>query len=170
MVRVDLENEPVCLVGENLLVLPKDKYGFYRVEWIEELNDVDHDFGTAAAETELTEAEVSGLYMSDGEIAGWRIKPIDDVEVKLSQPQAIGRWKTKELKTALKSATDFRKRGFIFIFEDEKAYFAVKNPTKYSVQRTLVRFKGLYRYVVKKLDKEVTPYTTIVVEGRGGAE
>jgi hypothetical protein len=168
MVRVDLENEPIALVGENLLVLPKEKYGFYRVDWLEELQDIDKDFGSTASESEQSEVEASNLYVSDGEIGSYIIKPIDDVEVKVSQPSAMGRWRTKEVKTALKAATELRTRGFIFIWEDEKAYFTVKNPTKYTLDRTKVRFKGLYRYQVSKLTQIPDKFSTIIVEGRGG--
>jgi cysteinyl-tRNA synthetase len=170
MVRVDLENEPIALVGENLLVLPERKYGYYKVEWLEEIQDVDYDFGSIAAESETEETEVSNLYMSDGEIGSWMIKPIDDVEVKVSQPSAIGRYKTKEVKTSIKAATELRKRGILFVWEDEKVYFTVKNPTKYPLDRSKVRFKGLYRYQVRKLPTAPERYSVIVVEGKGGPE
>jgi len=161
-----LEFEPVVKPGENIAVQFADKIEYYLVEHVEPLQPIVHDFGSIAAETEEEDKEVEGLYMPDGEIGQYRFLLLDDFEVEVKQPKAKSKWTTEKVTTRVTYANQWLDptlaKSELFVFEDEKVYFDVKNPTK--VARTVNRalFFG-FRLKIKPIPKPPV-YTTISVE------
>ena len=162
---------PSVQIGDNLQLLPEDhpKSGYYRVEYIEALHLISHDFGSISSETETADTEISNLYMDDLELGEFVISLIDDIELMIKQPFAKTRFKTKSLVTRItKLATQldpFLSRNRVFVIEDEKIYFVAKNPTKYARPSNKVSFQG-WRYILTKLDVKPDRYARIPVGAR----
>lgn len=175
MPAFQLEFKPVALVDENIGLyqyVAKKKPRFFTVQFIEPLNPVEHDFGGLAAETNTGDTEIPGdrLYLPELEMGQYLIIPLDDVYVKIKQPLAKSRWVTKG------QTTELRKRyyayeplkamnlGQIFVFEDEKIFFDVQNPTKYPILKARVIFPG-FRFVLEELVEKPAKFTWVPVEG-----
>lgn len=160
-----LDFVPTVRVGENLELRKNDTdvLGYYRVKYIEPLPHKVHNFGAISAGSSTGDAEVSDLYMPDGELAAYEITPLDDVEITISQPKAKKRYAAKSYVhyiTPLTPAVQAR----LFMWEDEKVYFDVKNPTRYSRDKLRALYHG-WRFVCEKLDVKPPQFTTIPVEG-----
>lgn len=165
------EFKPIARVGENILCQPEDKYGYFKVLYLEPLPEIVHDFGPLDPDSETGDKEVTALYMPDGELAQYRIIPLDDIIItSLKQPLAKTRWSAKNVnfqltKTSLQQLmTSPMHISEIFVFEDEKVYFNVKNPTQYRQEKNRVKFIG-FRYKLEKLRAKPPVYTVVPVEG-----
>lgn len=159
---------PVVRVGENLELQKSDteSLGYYKVLYIEPLPHHVHDFGALNTVASTGDTEVTDLYMPDGELAQYWIVPLDDIEVTVSQPKARKRYATKNYVHII---TPFiwqvaPQLTRIYMWEDEKVYFDVKNPTKYN--RAMHRFLTFgWRLILKKLSAKPPQSTPIPIEG-----
>lgn len=159
--------EPVVRKGENVELIKNDKdvLGYFVVKYVEPLPRKVHTFGSINAETSAGDAEVTDLYMPDGELAQYRMTVLDDVEVTISQPKAKKRHATKSF---VHTITPFIQQVAphltqFFVFEDEQVFFDVKNPTKYNRFNHRIMFYG-WRFVLEKIAKPAT-FTSIPIEG-----
>jgi len=165
------EFKPIARVGENVLCQPEDKYGYFKIIYIEPLPEIVHDFGPLDPDTGTGDKEITALYMPDGEMAQYRIIPLDDIVITaLKQPLAKTRWSAKNVnfqltKTSLQQVmTSPMHIAEIFVLEDEKVYFNVKNPTQYRQLKNRAKFIG-FRYKLEKLTARPSVYTVVPVEG-----
>ena len=160
--------EPVVKVGENIAVFPTNKYGYFKVLYIRQLPEIIHDFGSISAEKTVSDKEVTDLYMNDGEIAQYRMMPLDDIVITVKQPLAKGIWTTRNTQAAISQKTlqlqTITGISEFFVYEDEKIYFNVTNPTKYNISKSRVLFTG-FKFAVEKLPTPPEVYTVIPVEG-----
>lgn len=159
---------PPVRVHENIELIKNDKdvLGYYTVKYIEPLPQKVHDFGAVSTEASTGDAEVTDLYMSDGELACYQMIPLDDCKITVSQPKAKKRYATKSY---VHIATPFVNQvsplqSRIFIWEDEKVFFDVKNPTKYNRLMHRIMFHG-WRLILEKLTAKPPQFTTIPIEG-----
>jgi hypothetical protein len=162
-----VEFTPPVKKGQKLELIKSDTelLGYYRVKYIEPLPKKVHDFGAIDAEATSGDVEVTDLYMSDGELACYQMIPLDDVEITISQPKAKKRYATKSyvhtISPIVNQVSPLHTR--IFVWEDEKIFFNVKNPTRYNRPMHRVMFYG-WRLILEKTTPE-PPYTTIEIEG-----
>jgi len=175
MPAFQLEFVPIAKVEENVGLyqyVAKKKARYFMVKFIEPLNPVEHDFGGLAAESSTGDQEVPNdrLYLPDLEMGQYLVIPLDDVYIKVKQPLAKSRWVTKG------QITELRKRyysyeplkhmnlGQIFVFEDEKVFFDVRNPIKYPILKSRVIFPG-FRFVLEELEVRPERFTWVPIEG-----
>lgn len=160
--------EPVVRKGDNVELLKSDKdiLGYYTVKYIEPLPRKQHDFGAINNETSSGDTEVTDLYMNDGELAQYRMILLDDMEVTISQPKAKKRHATKSYVHTMTPYTVQAAPHLtqFFIFEDEKVFFDVKNPTKYVRGIHRIMYLG-WRFILEKLPSKPATFTSIPIEG-----
>jgi len=159
--------EPIVKIGENLLILPEQKYGYYTVTAIEPLPVIIHDFGSVSSESESKDINVSALQLNEGEVGQWRLVPLDDIEVEVKQPLANTRSVTKEVTSKINAFSvafdPTLKHTEFFTIKDEKVYFKITNPTKSDITRARVAFFG-WKLKVKKLPAKPAKFAVIQVE------
>lgn len=165
---------PLVKVEENIGLYLRQKRKivekFFSVRFIEPLQPIIYDFGALNGESSSGDTEVTTLYMPDLEVAHYRIVPLDDVAVKMKEPLAITRWTTDKAITLLQKpplSLEILKalqHGEFFIYEDEKAFFDVTNPTKHRQLKNRLMFPG-WRYVVEELPAKPAKWTWVPVEG-----
>lgn len=179
------EMKPVANVDEWFAILPISKYGYGQVAYIEPLPEVLVNFGPINQNATVTSLEVgtsagvtangqiaSALYMSDGELAQWRYRLVDDISMQLSQPAAIGRWKTKAVKARISLVSPYKRLGEFFQWKDNKIFFDVTNTSNNNgIPNARVLFSG-FRYVIAQGNKltgtKPAFYSAVPVEGLGG--
>lgn len=158
---------PIAKPREFLALHPLSSYGYYKIVWVEQLPEIEEDFGSISAESSLTDKEITDLYMKDGRMAQYDFYSPDDLLVTtVKQPLAKTKWVTKD---SVAKATSFSFQVAphihrIFVFEDEKIFFTVKNPTKYAKPLTRLRFVG-WAYRIERVEKEPQVYTDVPLEG-----
>jgi len=160
---------PVVRKGENLELINSDTgkvVGYYHVNYIEQLPEKIHDFDSIATEASDEDQEVTDLYMKDKQLAQYRIIPLEDIEITISQPKSKKRFATKSYIHKITARTNQIAPHLtsLFVFEDEKIFFTVKNPTKYTRPMNRILYYG-WRFCVTKLPTAPPVFTTIPVEG-----
>lgn len=166
-----IEFVPPVRVGENLELRKNatDIYGYGTVKYIEQLPEKIHDFGAITAGSTTSDQEITDLYMPDGELAAYQLVPLDDEEITVSQPKSQKRFAGKSyvhIITPFSSQVNpSGNQRRIFVWEDEKVYFDVKEPTRYNRQRHRVLYHG-WRIILGTLTQTKPPQVTVVpVEG-----
>lgn len=159
---------PTVRVGEVLELRKSDKdvLGYFTVQYIEQLPKYLKDFGAISAGGTTGDTDMTDLYMPDGELAAYQMVPMDDVEVTVSQPKAKKRYAAKNYVHVITSFISqvMPQQTRFWIWEDEKVYMDVKNPTRYARQRHRVLFYG-WRFVLQRLAARPPVFTTIPIEG-----
>jgi len=163
---LNIEQEPPVKFQENVMLVPKNKY--YVVDYVEALPEYVHDFGPLAAGASSSETEMENLYMPDGELAIYKFELLDDLELQIKQPKG----KLKNVAKSIQHAFTLRSQGsntsgnqqVLCVFEDDKVYFTVKNPTNYAQPKNRVRFTG-WRLKLTELGSRPDKYTVIPTEG-----
>jgi len=160
---------PIVRKGENLELVKSDTgevVGYYNVTYIEQLPEKIHNFGSLAAETSADDQEVTDLYMKDNQLAQYRLIPLDDEEITVSQPKSKKRFATKSYvhKITARTCQIAPHLTQLFVLEDEKIFFTVKNPSKYTRPMHRILYYG-WRFCLTKLPTPPPVYTTIPVEG-----
>lgn len=160
---------PIVRKGENLELIKSDTgavVGYYTVNYIEQLPEKIHDFNSIATEASDEDQEVNDLYMKDLQLAQYRIIPLEDVEITISQPKSKKRFATKSYvhKITIRTNQIAPHQTSLYVFEDEKIFFTVKNPTKYTTPMNRILYYG-WRFCLTELTEPPPVYTTIPVEG-----
>lgn len=161
---------PPVRVGENLKLVKNaaELLGYGTVKYIEPLPFKVHNFGAIATEASTSDQEVTDLYMKDGELAIYQMIPLDDEEITVSQPKAQKRYATKDyvhiITPFIQQISPLHTR--VAVWEDEKIFFDVKNPTKYNRLIHRVLYHG-WRVILGELSKTPpqAPATVVPVEG-----
>jgi len=163
--------EPIAKPSENVCIIGAEGKGntkYYKIVAIESLPFYEHDFGAVNAGQTLKDQEVKALYLNARQLAQYRIRLVDDVELQLKQPKSDTKFTTKsgEFKISRDIAgTDFTNLTEFFVFEDQSILFNVTNPSASNISSSKVQFAG-FKYILKELDKEPDKYTTVIVEAQ----
>lgn len=169
--------EPVVNVGENLHLNPliaKDTGKLYvKVGYIEALPYTEIDLGAIAAGVPLGITELITCYMDDNELGQFRFVVVDDDVVisEFRQPQASSRWVTENTQwESLVEWADPRNNPMMehyhlhefFQWQDDRCWINATSVGGVAVSR--VGFYG-FRFVVEKLKKKPTVFTSVPVHG-----
>jgi len=147
--------EPVVEAGQNVLLVDRTNYNLYQVSYIEPLirsYPLIYDGGALAAGATAPIANMQTLLdMQYGQLAQIRCRVVDDIDVIVFQPQAIARQANKNQIAnfnAFSALYDEDDQGSEFyIFEDQRIYLQITNPTAYAGTKTRVSFYGI-KYVL----------------------
>lgn len=154
----DKKFEPVAKIGENLIFTPLNSYAYkngrpvyYKISYIEPIPAVYKDFGSISASSSLSNQEVTDLYLEDYQLGQYRVIPIDDVKIEISQPQATARYTTKSYTSYVDRLTYPENiLEFFILSDDNKPYFKITNPHDWSIAKSRVKFIGWKYILVEK--------------------
>ncbi len=172
--------EPIAEVGENILVVDRESYRLYTVAFLEPIS-ASHPFVAnavvapavilAAGAVAPVLSTTNILDMQNGQLGQFRMYVLDDIGVEFLQPQSLTRFGTlnqqarvnafNRLKDPCDHLTEF------FVFEQDRPFLRVTNPTQYALNQARVAFYG-YKYVLSGADSadavapggHVTPIAT----------
>jgi len=154
--------EPIAQIDQFVKLIPQEEY--YVVKWIEPLPDIIRDFGAIGAEGVKEDVEVDELYLEEKRLGQYRIIPLDDITIEVKQPKAGIRYATKKViaiisfRTVLANpAGNIRE---IYVWENGKIFFTVKNPRKYDIAMSRVMFLG-YQYMLEPVVEVPKVYTVV---------
>jgi len=178
------ELKPIALPEQRLILRTvEEEIGSYEVVYVEPLPYLVLDFGTIAAKsfarsprtTNLIAVEedkidaTKVLELPENGLAQWRMKILDDIEVKLFQPLATPRWVLKAVSLTIDkrlhqvnlplNLTQF------FQFENRSIGFKVRNPTEKEINLSRMVLYG-WRFYLKPIPRPAPPYTIIPLGGR----
>lgn len=149
---------PVAKPGENILVFSQKTYNLFKVAFVEPLPlspALTIDNGQLPTGAQLNAIDTSSILdMSDGQLAQLRFKVLDDINVQLNQPSQLVRFTNKNKTATVDLFT--HKAGLdhlseFFIFQTQRPYLYVSNPTGYTLAKTRVAFWG-FKYVLSGAD------------------
>ena len=158
---------PVVMPDQYVKILPD--YGFYKVLQVEPIGYLIKDFSVSIASESWSRGnELQEVYVLDDEMAQWRLKVLDDIEViiaplgkerkrgslKYGSPVSAG--KLVDTYNESENSTEF------FSFEDEKIYIDIYNPTKYTITTERILLYG-YKYKLEKMPTAPGKYTVIPI-------
>lgn len=155
---------------ENGFIKTLPREDFFKVLYVEPLVELPpRDFGSVNANTNLADQEYTQLYMNDGELGQYRLIPIDDIVITVNQPRAQVRFANRNVTgriTRFQEPPLWSKRynlAELFVFEDDKVFVSINNPTNYVQQKTRVQPIG-FRYVLEPAQRQ-TQYVAVPTEG-----
>jgi hypothetical protein len=162
--------EPVVQPEMNVRIFDSTKtYGYFEVTHVEPVGYIIKDFAvTISSESWSRGNEFQEVYVQDSEMAQWRMKVLDDIEVRLAQlGKELKRGSLKygvpvnvSLMTELIDET--LKSTEFYTYRDEKVYVDIYNPTQSSISRNRVVVFG-YKFKLNKLDSKPGKYTNIPI-------
>jgi len=162
-----IQFQPIVQIGENLHLMPVNKY--FTVEFIEGIPMIDKDFGAISAGDTKKDQELTFLYMPRNELAQWRFVPIDNVQVTRFVQPRNPKWITRDTSGKLIRALDYAnpivetlQLTEFFQFEETKAFIDIYAPS--AVSTSVIRFYG-YRYMLREIPKPPI-FTTVWYEAR----
>jgi len=161
--------KPIALVGENVHLMPQNKY--YTVERMETLPPFIVDFGSLTAGKTKEKERIEDTEMPKTWLAQYRFKPLDDIEIKVYQPEGKGKYLIKKDEVMVSVNIFIREIDpclhltELFQWEDTRLLFTVTNPTKYDLPTSRVLFFGI-RYKLKEIPKPPR-FTTVFTKGVG---
>lgn len=163
--------EPIIDIDQNLSVLTENGWEDFIVGYIEPLppsEDFVKDFGLLADDGTATDQEITLVEMKNNELGQFRFEPLDEINIKVGQPQAAARFSIKNKVVRVTRLSTIRdptlKHTEFFVFEDNNVYFTeVKNESGGSLAKTRVQFYG-YRFVLKNW-LTTAKYNKIQLEG-----
>lgn len=161
---------PIAKPNENIAVIGargKNNIKYYRVVAVEPLPLFEKDFGAINAGETLREKEVEELYVNEGQLAQYRIRLVDDVELYIKQPKSDTKFSTKKGTFKITrdiAGTDFVNLTEFYVFEDQTVLFDVKNPSSTTnLTQSRVQFAG-FKYILEELKEKPDKYTVIAVQ------
>lgn len=168
--------EPIVRIGENIHVLPRDKY--FRVDFIEGLPLKEHNFGAIGADATIADQECAFLYMEDNNLAQFRVVPATaDVQITaLRQPKGIQKWTMRTENATLPNYADYSANilaahgiglQMTEFFQFENTSLFVDLYSVGGVAAAKVRFAG-FRYAMTELSAPPAVSTPVWVEGYPG--
>lgn len=161
--------EPIVKPGENIAVYGaggEGKVKYFKVKAIEPLPLFEKDFGAINANSTLLNQEVKDLYVPNGQLAQYRIKLVDAVELTMKQPKSKTKFSTKTGTFKITkdiAGTDFVNLTEFFVYEDQTVLFDVTNPSSSALTNSKVQFAG-FKYMLEELTEEPEKYTVISVQ------
>jgi len=147
--------QPICDVGQNVLLVNRQSYNLYTVAYLEPLNRsfpfVFNAGAVLAGATTTIQNTQNILDMAYGELSQIRARVIDDINVVVAQPQVMARQgsqnqvATFNLFSALYDRYDHLSE--FYIFENQRIFLTITNSTQYNLAQARVSFYG-FRYVL----------------------
>jgi len=180
------EFQPIALPEEKIILLTDGKelkpHAWFKVTEVLPLPMLQLDFGAInaggfATSPRITEATVVPnkvvltrvLEMPDLQLAQWRFRVLDDIQIKLFQPTARAVWvlKTQELWLDKRiEQIDPTLQGTEFYqFENREIAFQVRNPTEEAINLSRVLLRGWRLRLEKLPERPAPPYTKISLGG-----
>lgn len=160
--------EPIVLIGENLHLMPDDKY--YRVVFLEGLPLIEHDFGATSSGDELRNQEITEIYLGDNELGQYRMMVVDNLKVYVKQPSGIGKWLTRngqayliDYSTYSQAFSESLQLTEFYQWEDTPFIVDV-TATADNTTASRLWFFG-YRYVLEELKEVPQVATTVWTQG-----
>jgi len=156
---------PVALEGQNLKLVPLDKY--VKVKYVEQLPVQIVNFGAIAAGATSANNVITQTQMQDTEVGQFRIAPLDDVEITVRQLGATTRFVSRLNTYLLDGHTDIGSNmSEIFVYKDNAPTFDVRNPGTVNINLSRIIISG-FRYVIEELSEVPDKYTAVPVLGYG---
>jgi len=162
--------KPIALIGENIYLLPEDRY--YRVAWIEQMPPFVVDFGSIAAGEKIENKVLDFLKQPPEWLAQVRFVPLDDVLITVMQPRGKTKYASlKEGGAIIKIGPDLIQfdqclhTTELFQWQDKSTLFTLENPTNYDTPMSRVLFIGI-RYWLKEIPKP-PKFTTVFTQAAG---
>jgi len=160
--------EPVVRVGENLRLMPEDRY--FSVDFIEGIPWLEHDNGAMTATQEDKDVELTEAYEEDNQLSQLRMTVIDTITITgLKQPRGVPKWVTKKFTATLPQYSSYGDYDALkrlqltefFQFEDTGLFADIRCDTTTSTSR-VVMFG--YRFVLREIQKPPV-FTTLWTQG-----
>lgn len=142
--------QPIAKPGENLGIWIAAAHHWFRVVRLEPWlpsNAGIQNFGAVNAGAALNPVQATTLEFDTNRVAQLRCAVLDDIRVRVFQPQAVGKFVNVDAHTEVSltvaqldpdaSLTEF------FVFEDKQPFFRIENPTAFNLAQTRVMFWGL---------------------------
>lgn len=156
----------MALAGENLLLVSsKGGYGLYTIAYLEALPVSGPLMGDAGA---LNAGANNAAYnptailgMAYGQLAQWRAKILDDINVIVGQPSALARYATQSQTARWSRFLTLWELDYMtefFMFENQigqSPVFNVLNPTSKNIAHSRIAFYG-FRFVLSGADNNIS--------------
>jgi len=162
------EFSPVARVGENLFLIPLNRY--VTIKYIEPIPGKIIDFGSLDAGESTPTTELTDMEMPEDEIGQYRIKVLDDITVTVYQKRGVGRFSTKNVLYPITPDSDtlssHANSTEIFVYGDDAPWVQVTNSGTVPILKSRIWIQG-FRYVVETLEEAPAKYTAIPIWGWG---
>ena len=151
--------EAVAEVGEKILLTTGRNYYLYYVAYRETIPvshplviDLSAGIGIAAGVTPPVVNTRAILDMADGQLGIFRSFVLDDIHVQVLQPQQTGRMGLFQVNATINAFSRLEDPDDhlteLAIFEDDRFFLQVTNPTRYAVVQARIAFYG-HKYVLE---------------------
>ena len=166
--------DKVCDINDIVALYYDNKWNYKRILYYEPLppsSDLIKDFGSISNGDTVENIKLDLLEMENDEFGQFRIKVLDDIKVKFSQPKASARFSTKDVVVKIDKFSYIHdptlKMSEFYVFEDKYPRVDVSNNSGVDLTVSRVIFYG-YRYITEEefevSDEEVDCY--IIASGR----
>lgn len=152
--------ESKAKINDTIAIWYGGKWNYNIVNYIEPLppsNTLLHDFGSISNGSSVTNVKLSFLDMNTDELGEFRLKVLDDIKIKFSQPTVSGRFITKSSVVELdKYSAMFDaslKLSTIYVFEDGHPLVDVTNDSGVDLTKSRIIAMG-YRYALTEIEEE----------------
>ena len=162
---------PVTKAGWNIGLWANNTYRFFRVLLVEPLPpgpQLIQDIGVVNASSNSIQTEITVVEALEGTLVQARFRPLDDIEVEVSQLRGTGRYVTNTQQsrvTPFSAALDpyYALTTFFVLGAAQNPYVVVYNQTGYNLTTTRIQFWG-FKYFLQRLpdDQELLLRTIIV--------
>ncbi len=145
----------VALPGENILLVQTDRYRLFQIAYIEPLprsHPLVINVGAPAAGQTLADFNTQNvLDMEYGQLGQFRMKVLDDIHVVVLQPAQVSLHSTLNVIATVNPFTALADpsghQTEVFIFEINRIFVRVTNPTRYNLAQARVALDG-FRYIL----------------------
>lgn len=166
--------QPLAKPGENIAVWSASAWHYYQIERLEPIlpsNAIVHNLGAVAAGAVINPTLATTLEFDTNRLAQLRMAVLDDIQVRVSQPQAAAKFVNVDAHTEVTLFTHWRDPDAalteFFVFEDKQPLFRIENPTDYALAQARIVFWG-FQYLLNPLAKVPERATFVLGAGLAG--
>jgi hypothetical protein len=166
---------PICEIEQNLAILTTGGWEYFKAIYIEPLppsEDMIMDFGTITSGSTAEDTKIEMLEMKTDELGQFRFEPLDDIIVKVMQPQAATRNAIRNTVARVSMLSCKRdpslKHTEFFVFEGDTVYMAPTNNSDNDLAVSRVQFYG-YRIVLEELPAKPEKMAYVPAVGKAGS-
>lgn len=149
-----------------------------KCRWVGALPEYAKDFGALTAVTWLTNQEDENLELSSLELGQWRIRVLDNIQVRINNPPSVEQWRTAKTRFYITQFPTEPGQNFLkelafrmsefFTWEDQTARFELYSQLAAGSSRIL--FSG-WRFAVEKIAaKDLTSKMELWVDSWPGGK